>query len=390
MRLLITTGIFPPDIGGPATFVPTMAAALTARGGAVTVLTLSADGAHDDARYPFHVVRIPRRSLSIRRTLQVVVRIAALARRHDLLFVPGLPVEGALGARLAGKPYVLKVVGDLAWERAVVRGRVSDGIDTFQVRRYGVSTEFHRWAQLWAARRASRVVVPSAYLRGMVRGWGVAEARIEVIPNIAPQDHGLPLEHSSDGRTAYDGSRRFRIVTVARLVPWKGVEQVIRGLATMDGVELLVLGDGPDRSRLETLAGALRCRARFLGTLPRPEVLATLRTADLLILNSAYEGHPHVILEAMALEVPVIARAAGGTPELVRHRVTGLLLPTGTEAEVAAAVQELLTDRDLRERLGRAGRALAATFDLDHIADRTWQVLTEALGGPRGLEGGTG
>lgn len=379
MRLLVTTGIFPPDIGGPASYVPVIAEALTARGWSVTVLTVSLEGTHDDAGYPFPVVRIRRRSLSARREAHVIARIATLARHHDLLFAPGLPVEAALAATAAGKPYVLKVVGDLAWERAVVRGRTSDDIETFQSRRYGLCTEMHRWAQGWAARRASRVVVPSVYLRRLVGGWGVADGRIEVIPNIVPQAAGPAPERGSERLAGREGLQRFRVVTAARLVPWKGVEQVIRGLAAMDGVELFVLGEGPERPRLEALAGTLRCRARFLGQVPRKDVLAILRTADLFILNSAYEGHPHVVLEAMACGIPVVARAAGGTPELVRHRETGLLLEAGTAGEVAAAVSEILDDRDLRERLGRSGQVLAATFRLDRIADRTQRVLEDVL-----------
>ena len=384
MRLLVTTGIFPPDIGGPATYVPVIAEALMSRGLSVTILTVSPEGIHDDAGYPFPVVRIRRRSWVVRRAAQVVSRIAALARHHDLVFAPGLPVEAAVAATVVGKPYVLKVVGDLAWERAMVRGRTSDGIDTFQLRRYGLSTEFHRWAQTWAARGAARVIVPSAYLQRIVRGWGVTEGRIEVIPNAAPRMPKLAPETRLDGHTAEGKPRRFRIVTVARLVPWKGIEQLIRGLAAMEDVELLVVGDGPDRSRLEAVARAVKCRARFLGQVPGEEVLAILGTADLLILNSAYEGHSHVILEAMASGVPVIARAAGGTPEMVRHGETGLLLQAGTEAEVAAVVREVLEDRELRERLGRAGLASIAPFSLEDVVGRTWQVLEGVLTGSRG------
>jgi len=361
-----------------------MAEALTARGVSVTVLTLSPDGLLYERGYPFPVVRIPRRSLGVRRTVQVIARIARLARHHDLLFAPGLPVEAALAAALVGKPYVLKVVGDLAWERAVVQGRTSDDIETFQSRRYGPWTEAHRWSQRWAARRAARVVVPSAYLRRIVRGWGVAERKIEVIPNIAPTGTGSAPVRGANARTGTDGSQRFKVVTVARLVPWKGVEQVIRGLAAMDGVELFIVGDGPDRSRLEALAGAHQCHARFLGQVPRREVLAILRTADIFVLNSAYEGHPHVVLEAMAFGVPVVARAAGGTPELVQDRETGLLLQSGTASEIAAAVSEILQDPDLRERLGQAGQASVAAFSLECIADRTWQVLADVLAASQG------
>lgn len=381
MNLLMTTGIFPPDIGGPATYVPTMAEALTARGVSVTVLTLCREGLSYERGYPFPVVRIPRRSLSARRTVQVIARIARLARYHDLLFAPGLPVEAALAAALVGKPYVLKVVGDLAWERAVVQGRTSDDIETFQSRRYGPWTEAHRWSQRWAARRAARVVVPSMYLRRIVGGWGAASERLEVIPNVPPPVTGDGTGGISQHRAEVGSRDRFRVMTVARLVPWKGIDQVIRGVATLKGLELIVVGDGPERSYLESVAAATRCPARFLGQTSRAEVLMLLRTTDVLVLNSAYEGHPHVVLEAMALGVPVIARAAGGTPEVIRHRETGLLLRSGDPAEIADVLSLLLRDPELRVQLGQSGQGWVQSLTLDDIAERTYRVLVEAVAG---------
>ena len=378
MKVLITTGIFPPDIGGPATYVPIMAEALAARGATVTVLTLSEDPRPNGRSYPFQVIRIPRRRLGIRRMAEVISRIGALARRHDLLFAPGLPIETALAARCTRKPYVLKVVGDLVWERARVLGAVTDDLETFQARRYGLSTELHRRAQAWAARRAARVIVPSAYLQRIVRGWGVPEERTALIPNFTPVVLGGTGDVSPTANERGALPRKSLVVTVARLVPWKGVEQVIRAVAALEGIELCIVGEGPERARLEAVAASVKCPARFLGQVAHAEVLEILRQADVLVLNSGYEGHPHVALEAMALGVPVIARAAGGTPELVRHRETGLLLPTGTEQETAEAIQELLSDSGLRDRLARQGRALAASFTLDCTTDRTWRVLQEA------------
>jgi glycosyltransferase involved in cell wall biosynthesis len=378
VKVLITTGIFPPDIGGPATYVPIMAEALTARGASVTILTLSDDPRPDGKAYPFPVIRVPRRRLGIRRMAEVINRIAVLARRHDMLFAPGLPIETALAARCVRKPYVLKVVGDLAWERARVLGRVTDDLETFQTQRYDLSTELHRRAQAWAAGRAARVIVPSVYLRGTVRGWGVPEGRTAVIPNFTPVITTEPCDVSRDADGRGNLPKRSLVITVARLVPWKGIEQVIRAVAALEGIELRIVGEGPDRARLEAVAASVRCPARFLGQVTHAEVLAILRAANVLVLNSGYEGHPHVALEAMALGVPVIARAACGTPELVRHRETGLLLPAGTVPEIAEAIRELLGDSGLRDRLVRQGRTLAASMTLDSTADRTWRVLQEA------------
>lgn len=381
MKLLITTGIFPPDIGGPATYVPVMAEALTARGLRVSVLTLSPPETRSEDKYPFVVIRIPRLPAGLRRTAYLIARIAAVVHQHDLVFAPGLPVESAVAALLARRPYVVKIVGDLAWERAVVQGRITDDLETFQTRWYSPRIELHRMALRWATRRAARVVVPSMYLRRIVGGWGAASERLEVIPNVPPPVTGDGTGGISQHRAEFGSRDRFRVMTVARLVPWKGIDQVIRGVATREGMELIVVGDGPDRSHLESVAAATRCPARFLGQVSRAEVLMLLRTADVLVLNSAYEGHPHVVLEAMALGVPVIARAAGGTPEVIRHRETGLLLRSGDPAEIADVLSLLRRDPELRVQLGQSGQGWVQSLTLDDIAERTYRVLVEAVAG---------
>ncbi|MER3407672.1 MAG: hypothetical protein C4292_02475, partial [Nitrososphaera sp.] len=137
MRVLIVTGIFPPDIGGPATYVPQIAEGLAQRGHTVTVLTLSDRLDHPDAGYSYRVVRLPRGMFKPLRMLVTIGAIVRLGRKADVLFVNGLALESALANFLLRKPLVMKVVGDLAWERATARGWTSDDFETFQQKRYG-------------------------------------------------------------------------------------------------------------------------------------------------------------------------------------------------------------------------------------------------------------
>jgi glycosyltransferase involved in cell wall biosynthesis len=114
MRVLVVTGIFPPDIGGPATYVPTIAAALAEWGHEVVVVTLSNDLDHDDHRYGFRVVRLPRKLAKPWRVLRAIGTIWRLGRKADVLFVNGLALESVLANMALRKPLVMKVVGDLA------------------------------------------------------------------------------------------------------------------------------------------------------------------------------------------------------------------------------------------------------------------------------------
>jgi len=122
MKVLVITGIFPPDIGGPATYVPQIAKGLSERGHEVTVLTLSDRLSHDDKNYPFQVVRLRRGMFKPWRVVQTVKTILRLGQGADVLFVNSLALEAVLANKVLCKPLVMKVVGDLAWERTTTFG----------------------------------------------------------------------------------------------------------------------------------------------------------------------------------------------------------------------------------------------------------------------------
>ena len=137
----------------------------------------------------------------------------------------GLP--GWLGARLARKPVLLKVVGDAAWEVSVVRGLVDDDFVTFQKSVYGSRVELIRRAQRLVARRADGVIVPSRFLGGVVTNWGVPEDRVEIVPNSLPQTDRSPL-YRLQARNRLGWNDQTVVFSASRLVPWKGFDTLIR------------------------------------------------------------------------------------------------------------------------------------------------------------------
>jgi glycosyltransferase involved in cell wall biosynthesis len=350
VRILIVTGIFPPDIGGPATYVPQIAEGLAQRGHAVTVVTLSDRLDHEDGVYPFRVIRLPRRAFKPWRMGRTVLVLLRLGRRADVLFVNGLALESALANFVLRKPLVMKVVGDLAWERATGRGWTADDFETFQRRRYGWRIELLKAWRAWWSRRADRGSVPRRARARGVAGWGVPAEKIVVIYNaVEPVDGVEPLPVPL--RTP------VKAVTVGRLVPWKQVNGLLEALTEVPELGLMVVGDGPERPRLERRARELGVQDRvyFAGRRPKKEALSLMAACDLFVLNSAHEGLPHVVLEAMALGLPVVATATGGTPEVVRDGETGVLVP-GRYGTLGASLSALARDPALRRRLGRAAR----------------------------------
>jgi glycosyltransferase involved in cell wall biosynthesis len=377
MNVLIVTGIFPPDRGGPASYVPRVAVALAGRGHSVEVVCLSDRVDQDDSGYPFRLHRIRRGLFWPWRIVLTTFTIWRTVLRNGLIYVNGLGAESALAALLAARPAVHKVVGDYAWERATSRGWFRGTLDDYQTSTDPGRLRLLNWVRTFPLRLAKYVIVPSGYLREIVSGWGISKKKIRVIYNavesaaaslaISPT---LPPWH---GKT---------LVTVSRLVPWKGVDGLIRLLPDLPDTRLIVAGDGEMRGVLEaqTQLCGVAGRVLFLGSLPLDAVRRCLDQADAFVLNSTYEGLPHVVLEAMTAGVPVIATNAGGTGEVVEDNVTGLLVPVGDASALKAAIERLWGEPALgRQLAAEAARQLTARFDLDAMVDATEAALLAAL-----------
>ena len=372
VRVLIITGIFPPDIGGPATYVPQIASGLAKLGHEITVVTLSDRLDHDDAQYPFRVVRLPRKMFKLWRMFRTIKTIMRLGRQADVLFVNGLALEAVLANKLLRKPLVMKVVGDFAWERATNRGWTKDNFETFQQKRYDLKIEVLKALRSWWTRKAHRVIVPSQYLAKWVQSWGVPEGRIVVIYNaLEPLDGIEPFPVPL--------STPVKAVTVVRLVPWKGVDGILKAVAKIPDLGLVVVGNGPERPFLERQAASLGIsdRVYFAGQWSHEETLGLMAACDFFVLNSTYEGFPHVVLEAMALELPVVATAVGGTPEVVKDGENGLLISLGNGDAIVEAFCRLCNDSSLRCRLAKGAYNSIADFRFQVILEMTEGVLNE-------------
>jgi glycogen(starch) synthase len=168
-----------------------------------------------------------------------------------------------------------------------------------------------------------------------------------------------------------------RVVFVGRLVRAKGTDVLVEAAARVHtpGMRLLVVGDGPDRARIERAARRLGIATRFhvTGFVGHERIPAILRSADLLVLPSLYEELGTVLVEAQQVGLPVVASRVGGIPEVIQHGVNGLLVAPGDAAELARAIDTILGDADLRARLGAAAAEGAWRFDLERVED---EVLT--------------
>lgn len=367
MRILIPTGAFPPEIGGPATYVPRLADALIERGHDVTVMTFTQAEGFDDSQFEFALIRLPKKG-RVGRWISTVWQLIGQIRQHDLVYVNGLLMETAVATLFIDRPMVAKVVGDIAWERARDKGWVTHTIDFFQTRAYGLKIELRRSMRDWALHRMTHVIVPSYYLRDIVARWFVDPRLIRVIYNAykPPIDTAEPIQCHLNSK--------YRLVTVCRLVNWKGVDGLIRILADLPDCDLLIVGDGPERSALEQLTKQLNLSSRvhFTGSLTHASVMSALKSADLFVLNSVYEGLPHVLLEALAAGLPIVATKIGGTPEVVVEGINGRLSPINDEEKLTESIRNAL------ENLVSYQVELTDQFKLETMLNETINLLLSA------------
>ena len=375
MKIVVVSGIWPPDVGGPASHAPALAEALLEAGHTVEVVT-TADRTPAPRPYPLRWVARGRPAPL--RHLAVVREVRSAARCADRVYATTMVRRAALGAALARRPLVVKLVADEAYERERRAGRFAGTLEQFQAERGGLRVRLLRATRTAALRRASRVLVPSAYLRAIALGWGLDPARTTVVANPAPE---VPVHPTRDEARAALGIEGFALGVAGRLTEQKALEDTLAALARVPRVALLVLGDGPERAALERRAAQLDVsdRVRFLGAGTRDDVIVLFRAVDAALLTSAWENLPHTLLEALAAGTPVIATAVGGIPEVVRDGENGLLVPPRDVAAAASAI-----DRLVRDEVLRASLAAAAAPSVEELAEpRILRRIVQAIVGDR-------
>ncbi len=364
-NILIATGLFPPEIGGPATYSKLLEDELPARGLTVAIL-------------PFRTVR----------RLPKLIRHAAYfcqafwkAVRADVIFAQdpvSVGIPAAAAAMLARKKFVLKIVGDYAWEQSSQRFGVSDRLDEFLKKKYGWKVELLRGLQKWSASRAHAIVVPSEYLRGVVLQWGIAPERIRVIYNAFDPPVRTLSRDAARKKLSVVGTV---LISVGRLVPWKGFDALVELGKELQkdipDIHIMIIGSGPEHQRLcqkirESHAQELVLLA---GNLSREDVLVSCIAGDVFILNTAYEGFSHTLLEAMAMGIPICTTRAGGNAELIRDQENGIFFEWNNIDQMKAAVARIVRDKNFGRALAERARKKAQSFSTERMLHEITTLL---------------
>ncbi|MGY1812678.1 glycosyltransferase family 4 protein [Blastococcus sp. SYSU D00820] len=363
-------------IGGMQNHTATLTRCLDAQGHRQTVVTSRLAARAGTARLG-HAAMVHRTGLPLPRLRQ----LWALAALPAVLRRPASPVDvvhahqgedlatlplGRLAARRHGCPLVVTLhcsVGHTLTGRSV-RTRLLRALGG--------------WIERSAVRRADAVVVLTDRAAAAVRADGVPAGRVTTIPS------GFdPALFAPGGADLFPGLGRPRIGYVGRLAPQKRADLLVEAFGRMrEEAQLVVVGDGPDRALVGQRIAESPARERITATgfVEHSAVPAVLGSLDVLVLPSAYEEMGSVLTEAMAAGLPAVASAVGGIPEVVADGGTGLLVPPGDVGALAAALDRLVADPALRERLARGARERARGYAWPHLAARVADVYARALG----------
>jgi glycosyltransferase involved in cell wall biosynthesis len=239
-------------------------------------------------------------------------------------FYPDGVAAAMLGKRL-GKPVVI----------------TARGTDVNLIPRHRLPRAMIRWA----ARQAAGMITVARALKDDLVRIGVPGERIEVLRNGVDLKLFRPVER--EAARARLGFSRTTLLSVGLLIPRKGHDLVIRALRSLWEIDLVIVGEGPERDALQALAreSGVGDRVRFVGALPQDELRNYYGAADALVLASSREGWANVLLESMACGTPVVASAAGGSPEVVAAPEAGVVMAERTPEAVAAGVKQLFARR---------------------------------------------
>ena len=351
MRVLVTVGIFPPDIGGPATFVPKIAKYFQDElNYEIEILTLS-DNKNSNINDDFSVKRIDRNLPIIYRWLKTIFTIYKLGKNKDLIFVNGLGTEATIANIFLNKKIIRKIVGDPVWERAYSKAKISESFDEFQVKNYGFSISFQKKVRSFSIKKSDIVVTPSQHLKNFILNLGFKN-KIEIINN------GVFIPEENTNIFTND---QINITIVSRLVSHKNIEKIIKAISDLNSplINLNIIGDGPELNQLQkiSLESNNKDNIIFHGKLNRDEINHIFLNSDIYIQASNYEGLPHSLLEAMSYGIPVLCTPVGECKEILGNEDRGYILDLPvSKNNIKSKISEIIGEKNIANKKGERGK----------------------------------
>jgi len=385
-RILILTGVFLKDVGGPPTLLKALNKELINHGYEVTVLTF---GKKSEAKkYSYSVKVVCNKWPSFIKFFLFITKGLLMGLSSDIIYNQDLYTPGFTGLiikKILKKKLVTRFVGDSAWEIALNKKETTDDIMDFQTNRYSKLIERRKKTRKKILENSDKIIVVSYFLKKLAIKIGISEEKIKVIYNsidFLDIDNDLKVDLKKElnitGKV---------VLTNARLTPWKGVDMLIKIMPELiekhKDIKFIIISEGPERKNLEKLTIDLDVEEHvfFAGRVSRALVVEYLKISDIFVLNTNYEGMSHVLLEAMKVGTPIITTKAGGNPETIKDpstssgQATGLLVDYRDKKQWIKAISQILDNQDLAEELVRNAKEDLKRFNWDNLVKETIKVF---------------
>jgi glycogen(starch) synthase len=358
---------YPPRMAGGTTIhTRALALALLAAGHEVHVVAAKAEDVPDEEVREGVLVHRVRRPY----TAWSGLRAGKLLKEIDVVHGHGTCAYGHL--KLHDFPTVVKMHS--TWHAETERYReLGSGTGSLMAMR-----TYTRMDRYCAQRADHLICITDAVARETETAYAVPPERMTVVHNGVDVNAFREAASSREATRKGLGLEGTVVAYVGRLEPHKGVIDLVEAAAGLD-TELLLVGDGTDRSRLESRARELGVKATFTGFVDHGEVPRHYAAADIVCHPSLYEPLGNVVLEAMASGRPIVAARSGGLGEVFEPG-TGALVEPGDVEGIRDALRELVDDEGARGRAGDVGLATAPRYGWDKVAEETVAICETVVG----------
>ena len=367
MNIGILVGGFPPEVlAGAELQVKQVSEQLTARGHQVTIFTRSF-GFYPSRMEKDGYIVYPRRVLPVKGIRMIwdtgttLWNIINSHPRPQVLLCYQTIINGLIGVLaqiLLGIPCVVSI-----------RGNEEYRLDKSNPYKYIVPL-------VYGAAKSIIVQTPGM-MDDLLKQLQIA-GKIELSENVHSKTQIIPNGVHLPKVNPRNRIKVTKVIYIGRLVPQKGVSDLIIAMKQLPKVDLIVVGDGPDRTRLESIANG--ASTTFVGHVSHAAVPNYLQQARVLVLPSHLgDGLPNVILEAMSWGVPVVSTYTAGIPDIVKHGETGYLCEPGDVGKIAAYIGCLLADDKLHHKLSVQSLNAVQSYSWNSVAPQIEQVLLKCL-----------
>jgi glycosyltransferase involved in cell wall biosynthesis len=340
-EILLVTSIYPPQSGGPAIFTARFSNWLIKKNYEVKTITYCV------AKEPSSksVQKIKLRPFRFVSFIKFVIKIGASSNKNTIILANGAFVETFIASLLFRRKYVTKIPGDQVWEISKNKGWTNLNIEEFQSEKLKPIQIILRALLNLSFKHSKFVITPSSQLQMLATKWGINTEKINVIYN--------SVDSEKFGKIHLQ--KKFDLITVCRLVPWKGLEELIDYAIKLD-LSLLIVGEGPLKNDLFEKASKFQTNINFIGHVRNDEIVTLLNQSRVFVLNSEYEATSYALIEAKMCGLPVIARDNSGNSTVVRNGIDGLIYSPSNKVTMGDLILGLLSDTNMTNNFGVEAR----------------------------------